>query len=63
MFYDINNKEINIGDVIKYDDVEHSMFNKTGFVRKNLLNEWEVVSEDLQSGNNLENITNIEVWQ
>lgn len=63
IFFDINNQEIKVGDTIMYDDVEHGLFQTTGVVRKNLIDVFEVVNVDLQSGNNLSNITNITIWQ
>ena len=63
MFYDSNNVELQIGDVVEYDDIEHDILKTTGTVRKNLIGIWEVVNMDLQSGNDLVNITNITKWQ
>lgn len=61
--FDIYNNEILVGNTIVYDDVEHNLFQTTGVVRKNLINIFEVVNADLQSGNDLANITNITIWQ
>ncbi len=62
-FFDINNQEIKVGDTIVYDDVDHNLFQTTGVVRKNLIDVFEVINIDLQSGNDLANITNITLCQ
>ena len=62
--FDKNNNEIFVGNLIKYSDIEHNIIDKIGFVRFNgLANDFEVINEDIQSGNTLDNITNITLWQ
>lgn len=62
--FDKNNTEILVSDTIKYSDLEHNIVNELGEVRYNgLANTFEVINSDIQSGNNLLNVTNVEKWQ
>lgn len=62
--FDIYGTEITVGDTISYIDTEHEIYNENGTVRYNEISDtFEVINNDIQSGNNLSSVTNIQIWQ
>lgn len=63
LFVDKESKEILPTNLVFYTDEKNGVTKGRGYIVKNLIDVWEVRHENGQTGNNLENVKDLEIYE